>query len=145
VRSGGDAMPDCVRFNVPCRALGVIEAHTMPLLFSYGTLQDESVQISLFGRALTGQKDHLLGFEQSLVRVADLDFARVSGTTHHAIVRPSRNLESRVPGMALEVTDGELEQADKYEPVEYRRVAASLASGRQAWVYVDATFTAKES
>ena len=28
--------------------------------------------------------------------------------------------------------------ADRYEPAPYRRVAAALASGRQAWVYADA-------
>ncbi|MGH9961724.1 MAG: gamma-glutamylcyclotransferase, partial [Pyrinomonadaceae bacterium] len=39
----------------------------MPLLFSYGTLQQESVQLSTFGRLLQGQGDALLGFEQSLV------------------------------------------------------------------------------
>ena len=40
----------------------------MPLLFSYGTLQQEDVQLATFGRLLQGQKDELLGFEQSLVR-----------------------------------------------------------------------------
>ena len=41
--------------------------------------------------------------------------------------------------MAVEITDAELERADKYEPAEYRRVTARLSSGREAWVYVDAT------
>ncbi len=35
----------------------------MPLLFSYGTLQQEDVQLSTFGRLLQGQRDELLGFE----------------------------------------------------------------------------------
>jgi hypothetical protein len=29
----------------------------MPLLFSYGTLQQENVQLATFGRLLYGQKD----------------------------------------------------------------------------------------
>jgi hypothetical protein len=37
----------------------------MPLLFSYGTLQEEKVQLSTFGRRLGGQRDELLGFEPS--------------------------------------------------------------------------------
>lgn len=110
----------------------------MPLLFSYGTLQDEQVQRSLFGRTLVGRKDYLLDYEQALARVEDADFARTSGKTHHAILRPARSDAAQVEGMAFEVTDAELETADKYEPVEYKRVLARLASGGQAWVYVDA-------
>jgi len=37
----------------------------MALLFSYGTLQQEAVQMSTFGRLLDGQPDELVGFEQS--------------------------------------------------------------------------------
>lgn len=108
----------------------------MPLLFSYGTLQDEQLQRTLFGRTLAGRRDHLLGYEQSLARVADPEFARASGKTHHSILRPAGSSAARVAGTAFEVTDEELEVADKYEPVEYKRVLAGLASGGQAWVYV---------
>jgi hypothetical protein len=38
----------------------------------------------------------------------------------------------------LELTDNELASADAYEPEGYKRVATTLASGRQAWVYADA-------
>ena len=110
----------------------------MPLLFSYGTLQDEHVQLSLFGRTLVGQKDALVGYERGLVRINDPLFAQTSGETHHAILRPTQNEADRVEGVAFEVTDQELERADLYEPVEYKRILAKLASGGQAWVYVDA-------
>lgn len=113
----------------------------MPLLFSYGTLQDEQVQISLFGRTLVGRKDCLLGYEQSLARVADPEFARTSGKTHHAILRPAGRDTAQVEGTAFEVTDAELQHADAYEPVGYTRVLANLASGGEAWVYVDAQYT----
>jgi hypothetical protein len=43
----------------------------MPLLFSYGTLQQEDLQLATFGRLLQGQSDELVGFEQSRVRIAD--------------------------------------------------------------------------
>lgn len=110
----------------------------MPLLFSYGTLQDEQVQVSLFGRKLSGRKDCLLGYEQYLASVKDPEFARTSGKSHHSILRPVGSDAARVEGTALEVTDEELELTDKYEPVEYKRVVANLASGGHAWVYVDA-------
>ena len=34
----------------------------MPLLFSYGTLQHEEVQLSTFGRKLAGEKDLIVGY-----------------------------------------------------------------------------------
>jgi hypothetical protein len=40
----------------------------MPLLFSYGTLQEQAVQQSTFGRLLKGQEDELPGFELSRAR-----------------------------------------------------------------------------
>lgn len=111
----------------------------MPLLFSYGTLQQESVQRSTFGRRLRGEPDELVGFEQSLLRVEDPAFVAASGKADHAIVRFTGRSESRVKGTALEVTEQELAQADAYEPAGYERVPATLASGRQAWVYAAAS------
>jgi hypothetical protein len=40
--------------------------------------------------------------------------------------------------VALEVTDEDLAEADAYEPAGYARASTVLASGRHAWVYVDA-------
>jgi hypothetical protein len=40
--------------------------------------------------------------------------------------------------MALEVSEHELTQADRYEPAGYTRISTRLASGREAWVYADA-------
>jgi gamma-glutamylcyclotransferase (GGCT)/AIG2-like uncharacterized protein YtfP len=112
----------------------------MPLLFSYGTLQQENVQLSTFGRRLQGQKDELPGFELSSVEIEDPQVVAASGMTHHAnIVFDGRN-DSRVSGTLFEITDAELAAADQYEqPDEYKRVSATLASGKQAWVYVHAS------
>ena len=106
----------------------------MPLLFSYGTLQEENIQLSTFGRRLIGQRDELPRYEPSSVTI---------GTMRYANVTFNENEESRVPGMVFEVTDAELASADEYEePVFYKRVLAVLASGREAWVYVSTTAAA---
>jgi len=61
-----------------------------------------------------------------------------SGRTHHANVKFNGRNDSRVSGTVFAITEAEL-AADQYEQLAaYRRVAALLASGRQAWVYVDA-------
>lgn len=110
----------------------------MPLLFSYGTLQQEAVQLSTFGRVLQGQRDELVGFEQSLFRIEDPEFVAASGKADHAIVRFTGRDDNRVNGTVFEVTDAELARADQYEPAGYTRVVATLASGKAAWVYADA-------
>ena len=111
----------------------------MPLLFSYGTLQQEHVQLSTFGRLLQGQKDELPGFEPSLVSIEDPLVVATSGKTHHANVTFNGRHDSRVSGTVFEITDAELAAADQYERLAaYTRVTAILASGKQAWVYVDA-------
>jgi gamma-glutamylcyclotransferase (GGCT)/AIG2-like uncharacterized protein YtfP len=110
----------------------------MPLLFSYGTLQQDNVQLSTFGRLLRGEPDELVGFEQSLLIIDDLHVVEVSGKTQHVIVKFNGREDSRVRGTVFEITDDELEKADRYEVAEYKRVATTLASGKTAWVYVDA-------
>jgi gamma-glutamylcyclotransferase (GGCT)/AIG2-like uncharacterized protein YtfP len=111
----------------------------MPLLFSYGTLQEEGVQLVTFGRLLQGQRDELPGFEPSLARIEDPQAVAASGKTHHANVMFNGRNDSRVCGTVFEITEAELAAADRYEQLAaYRRIGAVLASGREAWVYVEA-------
>ena len=111
----------------------------MPLLFSYGTLQQEAVQRSTFGRRLDGHPDELVAFERATLTVQDPEFVARSGTAVHAIVRYTGREDTRVAGTVLELSDAELAAADRYEPAGHARVPARLASGKQAWVYADAT------
>ena len=112
----------------------------MPLLFSYGTLQQEEVQLSTFGRTLEGEKDLLLGYEPSLVKIADPAIAARLGRTHHDNVTATGDDWSSVQGTVFDVTDEELAKADRFESeFAYKRVSAALASGKQAWVYIHAT------
>jgi gamma-glutamylcyclotransferase (GGCT)/AIG2-like uncharacterized protein YtfP len=111
----------------------------MPLVFSYGTLQQENTQQATFGRLLQAQRDELLGFEQSFVRIEDPQVVATSDKTHHANVMFNGRNDSRVSGIVFEITEAELAAADQYEQLSgYKRVATILASGKQAWVYVDA-------
>jgi Gamma-glutamyl cyclotransferase, AIG2-like len=109
----------------------------MPLLFSYGTLQQEEVQFATFGRKLGGEKDLLLGYEPSLVKITDPAVAARLGRTHHDNVNATGDDWSNVQGTLFDVTDEELAMADEFEAeFAYQRVTADLASGKQAWVYV---------
>jgi hypothetical protein len=79
----------------------------MSLLFSYGTLQQEEVQLATFGRRLDGRRDELVGFEQSLVAIDDPQVVATSGKTHHPIVKSSSRRDSRVSGTVFEISDAE--------------------------------------
>jgi hypothetical protein len=104
----------------------------MPLLFAYGTLQQEAVQLSTFGRLLAGQPDEVIGFELTLVRIEDPQVVAVSGETHYGNAAFNGRADSRVRGMAFELTEAELSAADGYERrAGYERVAVELASGHR--------------
>ena len=111
----------------------------MPRLFSYGTLQQENVQLATFGRRLRGAPDSLVGFRRTMFEITDPEVIRTSGKTHHPMASYSGDASDQVPGMVFDVTQEELEQADRYETdPAYRRVLTRLLSGVDAWVYADA-------
>lgn len=107
------------------------------LLFSYGTLQQDQVQLASFGRLLKGAPDALPGWKQEMVEITDPDVLAKSGKRFHPIVMQGAPSD-QVPGMVFEITAEELAAADRYEVADYKRVAAKLASGLTAWVYVKA-------
>jgi hypothetical protein len=106
------------------------------LLFSYGTLRQEDVQIASFGRLLAGADDALPGYKQSLVEITDPEVVRKSGKKFHPIVAPSDDRSDCVPGKVFAITEAELAAADSYEVSDYRRIRVRLQSGLDAWVYV---------
>ena len=108
----------------------------MPLLFSYGTLRDPTVQRANFGRVLDGREDRLPGYALSVLEITDPAVIAVSGQTHHPVLRPTGDGADVVDGMVFEVTDDELAAADAYEVDDYRRVRVRLVSTVDAWVYV---------
>lgn len=108
------------------------------LLFSYGTLQLPEVQMAQFKRLLEGAEDAMPGFAQAMVEITDPEVLRKSGQRFHPIVSQTGNPADSVAGKVFAVTTAELAAADEYEVADYKRVLVTLASGRQAWVYVKA-------
>jgi gamma-glutamylcyclotransferase (GGCT)/AIG2-like uncharacterized protein YtfP len=110
----------------------------MPLLFSYGTLQQKEVQVANFGRVLSGVKDILQGYKIGEVVITDERVLRESGKAIHPILRFTGNLADEVSGTVFEITDIELAQADDYEVDDYVRTLARLKSGKECWIYAAA-------
>ena len=105
-------------------------------LFSYGTLQKESVQLASFGRLLEGRDDAMPGFRADVLEITDPDVLATSGERFHPIVSPSDDPADEVPGKVFLITESELRAADRYEVADYKRIEVTLKSGTNAWVYV---------
>ena len=52
-------------------------------LFSYGTLQSETVQLATFGRRLEGLPDRLIGYRITMIPISNHKLMATSGATHH--------------------------------------------------------------
>ena len=108
----------------------------MPLLFSYGTLQKEQVQIETFGRLLKGEKDSIMGYQLKMVEITNPEVLRKSGQKFHPIIEFSGNKNNEVEGMLFEVTDEEIANADDYEVDDYKRIETTFKSGKVGFIYV---------
>ena len=106
-------------------------------LFSYGTLQLDSVQMASFGRRLHGRADAMPGWRTEMIEITDPEVLKASGERFHPIVRPGGR-DDEVAGKVFEITADELAAADRYEVSDYKRIAVTLTSGVTAWVYVKA-------
>ncbi len=107
-------------------------------LFSYGTLRQEDVQLSLFGRTLEGTADVLPGYAILPLLISDPDVIAKSGTAHHTIARQTGDPHDQVPGIAFRMSRAELAAADAYEVADCERVSVKLGSGIEAFVYIAA-------
>ncbi len=93
-------------------------------LFIYGTLRDDTVQMKVIGKHITGTQDTLLKYEKSTIDI--------NGRTY-PIALP--NEKSQIDGETIKLTQEELAKVDEYETDAYQRVKIILASNTEAWVY----------
>ena len=112
------------------------EERTNELLFTYGTLQLEAVQRDTFGRAFKDMRDVLVGYRVAMIEIQDPDFIAKNGPSPQRTLEHTGRDSDVVEGTVLELTKRELEQADSYEPTEYKRKLVQLRSGVNAWVYL---------
>lgn len=107
-------------------------------LFSYGTLQNESVQLENYGRKLDGKPDKLIGYELSMIEITDAAVVALSGAAYHPMIKHTGIETDVVEGMVFEISTVELKRTDDYEVDDYKRVEVVLQSGKRAWVYINA-------
>jgi gamma-glutamyl AIG2-like cyclotransferase len=114
--------------------MGAGERHDQ-LLFCYGTLCREKVQLALFGRRLEGGPDAVTGYRLGTVEIGDPELILESGAAVHPILVATGDPADRVAGTVFRIDAAELAAADDYEVSPYIRVRAPLRSGGSAWAY----------
>ena len=97
----------------------------MPNLFIYGSLQNNEVQMHLFGRLHPGRKATLEDYK--LVDFLDSD------NQVYPTIEKEKGLS--VVGKLITLSDEELKKADDYEGGQYKRIEVTLVGGQRAWVY----------
>ena len=105
-------------------------------LFSYGTLQQEKVQMDLFSRILKGTKDVLKGYKASPIEITDETFLATGDGKIQKIAMKSDDNNDSIEGTVFELSGKELLHTDSYEPPDYKRIKVELASGKKAWIYM---------
>ncbi len=106
----------------------------MQKLFTYGTLQNDDIQETIFGRQLQGTPEILIGYV-----IKEIQIEEEFGIVHYPIIMETNNPEDTINGIVYEITSIDLRQADLYEGLHYKRVEVHLQSNEMAWAYSVAT------
>ena len=108
----------------------------MERIFSYGTLQYKKVQKESFGRILKGYKVKLIGYKLEEVEIKDPKVLELSNQKSHPMAIKTGNPSDYIEGMIFEITSDELDQSDKYEVDDYKRIEETFDDNTKAWIYV---------
>ena len=108
----------------------------MEKLFSYGTLQQENVQLENYGRILEGSDDILEKYFLQQIEINNESVLRKSKKQFHPIIYFSGNNEDEISGKVFKITLDELIKTDDYEVNDYKRIKVTLKSGIKSWVYI---------
>jgi gamma-glutamylcyclotransferase (GGCT)/AIG2-like uncharacterized protein YtfP len=106
----------------------------MQKLFTYGTLQNDDIQETIFGRHLQGTPETLIGYV-----IKEIQIEEEFGIVYYPIIMETNNPEDTINGIVYEINSNDLRQADLYEGLHYKRVEVHLQSNEKAWAYSVAT------
>jgi gamma-glutamylcyclotransferase (GGCT)/AIG2-like uncharacterized protein YtfP len=102
----------------------------MENLFAYGTLKEKEIQETIFGRVLAGTPDKLVGYA-----IKEIQIEEEFGVIGYPIITETQNSADTISGIVFKLNLHELQLADKYEGIHYRRIQVQLHSKETVWVY----------
>lgn len=103
----------------------------MEKLFAYGTLKDKDTQENIFGRSLKGVPDKLVGFVINYIEIEE-EF----GIEKYPIIVATENPNDVVDGLVYDISETDINLADTYEGLHYKRIKVTLESMQTAWAYI---------
>lgn len=112
--------------------LEITHEHWLPLptathcLFTYGTLQEDEVQLSLFSRRLNGESASITGYIISPTKIAN----------RYPTLAYTKIKTDILVGKVYVLTQAELEKVDQYEGEAYKRIQVVIESGKKVWAYI---------
>lgn len=106
------------------------------LLFSYGPLNSNELQLKHYGRAFLGREDILSGY---LFNNTEINGAHLiaNPTTKLQMARKSSEKNSKIKGMVYEITGEELVKTDRLLAFNAKRVMVTTDLGSEVWVYIE--------
>jgi len=102
----------------------------MENLFAYGTLKDKEIQETIFGRVLAGTPDKLVGYA-----IKEINIEEEFGVIGYPIIIETQNSDDTISGILYKLSPLELQLADTYEGIHYRRIQVVLHSKETVWTY----------
>jgi gamma-glutamylcyclotransferase (GGCT)/AIG2-like uncharacterized protein YtfP len=106
----------------------------MEKLFAYGNLKEDDIQESVFGRLLQGVPETLVGYV-----VKEIKIEEEYGIESYPIITATQNQEDTISGMVYEASFRELQLADQYEGMHYKRIEVQLQSNETVWAFTAIT------
>jgi hypothetical protein len=100
----------------------------MILLFSYGTLRDEKIQLEEF--------DVTFEIENELEEIKGYDMSEINidGNFYNIVVEGK--IESTITGSIVHIPENLIYLVDEYEGETYKRISVKTKSGRDCMIYV---------
>lgn len=102
----------------------------MEKLFAYGSLRKKDIQETIFGRILKGTPDKLIGYT-----VQEINIEEEFGIVQYPIIVATQNSTDCIDGIFYELSPKEIQLADQYEGMHYKRIQVELKSNEIVWVY----------
>ncbi len=102
----------------------------MENLFAYGTLKDKEIQETIFGRVLSGTPGKLVGYA-----IKEIQIEEEFGVIGYPIITETKNHADTISGIVFKLSPLEIQLADTYEGIHYRRIQVQLHSNETVWVY----------
>jgi gamma-glutamylcyclotransferase (GGCT)/AIG2-like uncharacterized protein YtfP len=106
----------------------------MEKLFAYGNLKEDDIQETVFGRLLQGVPETLVGYVVKQIKIEE-----EYGIESYPIITATQNQEDTISGMVYEASFRELQLADQYEGMHYKRIEVQLQSKETVWAFTAIT------